>query len=200
MPEERFTYSVKYPGVRAPGLTVGEFAVAFAVTDYTGTAEDRTAGLRGLAAEAMRLACRQLAARYPDLLLADVTIPRLELAIALQMPTWFQGSPPAGVAERVAGPLVQAVPGAAGAALAAASAAAVAELAPDLQLELRQVYEAAKAALAQGDVAAGARLYRAAEQRRTWHEAALHVAADLPAAAGAISAPSRGPEPGAAGA
>ena len=185
MPRERFTYTVDYPGLRAPGLDVGRLIASFDVTDYTGSTEDRALAMRELVAAAVTMACRRLAAEEPELLQSRVAVSRAEGSLTLRLPSWFQGAPPESVVRLVSDSLANAASQAAGPVLADLAATALADLDPEEKAALKQTYEAAEAALRQGKRREGMRLLNQAEQQRAWHRAALEVAGDVPAAAGA---------------
>ncbi|HLN60539.1 MAG TPA: hypothetical protein VK464_03235, partial [Symbiobacteriaceae bacterium] len=186
MPRERFTYTVDFPGLRAPGLDVGRLIASFDVTDYTGTTEDRALAMRELVAAAVTMACRRLAVEQPELLQSQVVVDRAEGSLTLRLPTWFKGAPPESLVRVISEALANAASQSAGQAAASLVDAAVAALDPEEKLMLKKTYEAAAAALRAGNRRQGMQLLNRAEQQRAWHQAALQVGADVPAAAGAV--------------
>lgn len=183
MPTEQFTYRATIPGLRAYGLTVDRFEVDCRVVDHTGDDGERLAALRALAEAAAVEACRTVAAERPDLLAVDLTLPRVDVAVALNLPTWFRGAPPKAAVGLVAGPIVRTADALAAPALAAKAGEAGRDLPPDLRLEIGRRYEEAAAALRAGHVEEGASAFRQAEARWAWHEAAYGVIGDVPATA-----------------
>lgn len=189
MGEERVTYQTTLPGFKAFGLEVERVVAAFDVVDYTESDTDRLQPLRTMVEAAVQAACRRLAAEQPHLLEATVRLPELTCYLPLALPTWFTGTPPDVVTETITTELVRALEEAAGPALAGALTRGRADLPPDLAVECRPVYDEALTALKAGQFSRAARLYGDLQEREAWAEAATNVAADLPAAVGAMHRP-----------